>query len=58
MRKIPVKLEFGDSVLVVLRTTVQGFFEYEDSVEILTDNGAFSTDDDSLIAVFPDPDED
>lgn len=58
MAKIPLDYEFGDSVLVVIRTTVQGMYTYDEHSEIVTDAGTFTSEDDNLIAVFPDPDED
>lgn len=45
-------------MVVVIRTTVQGMYTYDDRSEIVTDDGTFSSDDSNLIAVFPDPDED
>lgn len=56
--KIPFEPEFGESVIVVLRTTVQAVNADEVSVEVITNAGAFSSDDHDLIAVFPDPSED
>lgn len=58
MAKIPLDYEFGDSVIVVLRTTVQGMYTYDDHAEVVTDNGTFTSDDTNLIGVFPDPEED
>lgn len=57
--KIPFEPEFGESVIVVLRTTVNDVVSYPDgSVLVMTNDGSFSTDDSSLVAVFPDPSED
>lgn len=58
MAKIPIDYEFGDSVLVVIRTTVQATVEGDGYTEVYTDHGAFNSEDEALIAVFPDPDED
>lgn len=64
MAKIPIDYEFGDSVIVMIRTTVQattytpGYPEAEDYTEVITDHGVFSSADEALIAVFPDPNED
>jgi hypothetical protein len=58
MAKVTCDFEFGESVIVVLRTTVQATVEVEGSVEVITDHGAFNSEDDSLIGVFPDPNED
>jgi hypothetical protein len=58
MAKIPIDYEFGDSVIVVLRTTVQALVAGDGYTEVVTDHGAYNSDDEALIAVFPDPDED
>jgi hypothetical protein len=55
MSKIPLDYDFGDPVIVMLRTTVQGQFTTEDGViEVITDSGRYSSEDHNLIAVFPD----
>ncbi len=59
MAKVTCNFDYGDSVVVVLRTTVQQVVELNDgSVEVVTDHGAFNSEDRELIAVFPDPEED
>lgn len=58
MAKVTCNFDYGDSVIVVLRTTVQAFLELGDgAVEVVTDHGAFHSDDAELIGVFPDPNE-
>jgi hypothetical protein len=57
MAKVTCDFEFGESVIVVLRTTVQATIQLPDSYEVVTDHGAFNSEDDALIAVFPDPNE-
>lgn len=58
MAKVTCNFDFGESVIVVLRTTVQAFVELEDgAVEVVTDHGAFNSNDTELIGVFPDPNE-
>lgn len=59
MAKIPLDYEFGDSVIVVYRTTVQQLFTTPDGdSEIVTDAGVYMSNDADLIGVFPDPNED
>lgn len=58
MAKVTCNFDYGDSVIVVLRTTVQAFLELNDgTVEVVTDHGAFNSDDTELIGVFPDPED-
>jgi len=58
MGKVTCDFEFGESVVVVLRTTVQATVHLEGSIEVVTDHGAFNSEDDALVAVFPDPNDD
>lgn len=57
MAKIPLDYEFGDSVIVVYRTTVQAMMTTDDVSEIVTDAGVYTSEDPDLIGVFPDPSE-
>lgn len=58
MPKVTCNFDYGDSVIVVLRTNVLAFVELEDgAVEVVTDHGAYHSADGELIAVFPDPNE-
>lgn len=58
MAKVTCNFDYGDSVIVVLRTNVQAFLELDGgAVEVVTDHGAFHSDDAELIGVFPDPNE-
>jgi hypothetical protein len=58
MAKVTCDFNYGESVIVVLRTTVQATVELADgSVEVVTDHGAYHSEDASLIGVFPDPNE-
>lgn len=58
MAKVTCDFHYGESVIVVLRTTVQQTIELGDgAVEVVTDHGAYHSDDAELIGVFPDPNE-
>lgn len=58
MGKVTCNFDYGDSVIVVLRTTVQAMVELGDgAVEVVTDHGAYHSQDAELIGVFPDPNE-
>lgn len=58
MAKVTCDFNYGESVIVVLRATVEATIELADgSVEVVTDHGAFHSDDTNLIGVFPDPNE-
>lgn len=59
MSKVPIDYEFGDSVIVVLRTTVHGVVDNgEDGIDVITDDGTFNSLDKHLVAVWPDPEDD
>ena len=58
MPKVTCNFDFGESVIVVLRTTVQAFVELDGgAVEVVTDHGAYNSDDAELIGIFPDPED-
>lgn len=52
--KIPLDYQFGDPVIVMLRTVVQGQFVQDGVIEVVTDAGTYTSDDVNLIGVFPD----
>lgn len=58
MSKIVCEYEFGESVIVVRRTIVQDFITLDDgSVELITDDGIYNSEDPGLIGIFPDPED-
>ena len=58
MAKVTCDFEFGDSVIVVLRPTVNDLVELADgSVEVITNHGRYHSEDPELIGVFPDPED-
>ncbi len=58
MPKVTCDFNYGESVIIMLRTTVQQTIELGDgTVEVVTDHGAFHSEDNNLIGVFPDPED-